>query len=722
MGDHPGKPGSHGGVVVPMDRVPVPCGCGISDQAGSRDAHLAVARAPIVLRRRLCPLGDVSWIGDVRDQEQRGGVGHRADVVDDLDIEVDKCHPTTFSNPAHLAGYIHLGLDADPPMPGEGLLAMYHRPVGQLAEQVGSHDKQECGHEARRRSVLPPVGIVTGCPYEIVDVLDTYPEVMGADGLVDEVGRVQVFHGNGDGVCTATGLGLGERDWRSMRRSLRRLVVLASIFALLGATVPVASAAPAACENRNNNTIAKLLECVDVEGVRDHQAAFQAIADANGGTRAAGTPGYEASVDYVVERMEAAGYTVTLDEFPFTFFPPPTLQQTAPITATYETGVFTGSGFGTVAGNVIPVDLNLTPPHDPVTSGCEASDFTGFGGSADIALIQRGTCTFAEKAVNAQTAGAEAVIIFNQGNTPQREALIVGTAAFLPNGDPSNLTIPVVGASFADGAALAQAGSTALVDVDPPIQTTQVNVLAEKTGKNDSNVVMAGAHLDSVQAGPGINDNGSGSAALLEVAEQMAKVKPQNTLRFAWWGAEESGLVGSTAYVAGLAQAELDEIAAYLNFDMVGSPNHVFFIYDGDNSDGVGAPAGPMGSAQIEDKFEEFFASRDIATLGTDFDGRSDYGPFIATGIPAGGLFTGAEGIKTAAQAAEPDWGGTAGQQYDPCYHLVCDTFGNVNLFALDTNSDAIAYATLSFAMSTELINGEKSKGNFRPEEQAPAA
>ncbi len=225
-------------------------------------------------------------ISDFRDQEQRRRIGHRADVVDHLDIEVDEGHASTFSNPAHPARHIHLGLDADAPMPGEGLLAMDHRPVGELAEQVGSDDKQQRGHEARRGSVLPTVGFVTGGPDEIVDVLDTNPEVMRTDGLVDEIGRVQVFHGNAEGVWSATGLGLGERDWRYMRRSLRRLVVLASIFALLGATVPVASAAPpAACENRNNNTIAKLLECVDVDGVREHQAAFQAIADANGGTR-----------------------------------------------------------------------------------------------------------------------------------------------------------------------------------------------------------------------------------------------------------------------------------------------------------------------------------------------------------------------------------------------------------------------------------------------------
>jgi Zn-dependent M28 family amino/carboxypeptidase len=190
-------------------------------------------------------------------------------------------------------------------------------------------------------------------------------------------------------------------------------------------------------------------------------------------------------------------------------------------------------------------------------------------------------------------------------------------------------------------------------------------------------------------------------------------------VRFAWWGAEEAGLVGSTAYVNSLSQEELDRITLYLNFDMVGSPNHVFFIYDGDDSDGVGFGPGPEGSAQIEKTFERYFESVGEPYKGTDFSGRSDYGPFIAAGIPSGGLFTGAEGIKTAEEAAI--WGGTAGQQYDPCYHLACDTFANVNLHALDVNSDAIAYAVLQYAMNTSDVNGQRGKGNFQipSEEQA---
>ncbi|MCU0966720.1 MAG: M28 family peptidase, partial [Burkholderiaceae bacterium] len=159
---------------------------------------------------------------------------------------------------------------------------------------------------------------------------------------------------------------------------------------------------------------------------------------------------------------------------------------------------------------------------------------------------------------------------------------------------------------------------------------TTSNVIAESKDGDPNNVVVVGAHLDSVNAGPGINDNGSGSAAILETAVQMAKVKPRNKLRFALWGAEESGLLGSTYYVNNLTQAQKDQIALYLNFDMVGSPNHVFFIYDGDDSDAVGAGAGPAGSAEIEKVFEGYFTQRRVPFKGTDFSGRSDYGPFIA--------------------------------------------------------------------------------------------
>ena len=485
-----------------------------------------------------------------------------------------------------------------------------------------------------------------------------------------------------------------------MSRKFVRLLIVVSIVAamfIFASTV----LANQACENRDNNTFKKLLECVNVDGVREHQAAFQAIADANNGIRTSGTPGYNASAAYVADRMEAAGYYVTVQEFQFQTFivlSPTVLEQVSPPPAgPIVNNIMSYSGSG---DNTAPVSTLS------VITGCNASDFAGFP-AGHIALISRGACTFALKATNAYNAGASGVVIYN--NT-------TGTL----NGTLSNtftLDISVTSVTQDVGqqlAALVPGGLVMRLKTDTFRGTaTTSNVFAETTSGDPNNVVVVGAHLDSVNAGPGINDNGSGSAALLEVAEQMAKVKPRNMVRFAWWGAEESGLVGSTYYVNNLSPEEQAKIALYLNFDMIGSPNHVFFIYDGDDSDGVGAPAGPAGSAQIEKTFEKYFTMVGQPFKGTDFSGRSDYGPFIAVGIPSGGLFTGAEGIKTADEAAT--WGGTAGDQYDPCYHLACDTYNNNNNLALDVNSDAVAYATLQYAMNTEEINGVKGKGNFQP-------
>ena len=464
------------------------------------------------------------------------------------------------------------------------------------------------------------------------------------------------------------------------------------------AAVPATAAPPQAdCDVRTNLTYKKLLECVRLDGVRAHQAALQSIADANGGTRAEGTPGYAASVDYVIDVLEATGWDAEVVPFEYNDAEA-VLEQLTPVAATYPTGGFTGTGEGDVTGNVIPVDLALADPAAS-TSGCEAADFTAdFSGPNDIALIQRGFCPFATKALNAEAAGAEAVIIFNQGDAPDRLGLIVGTL-----GGPDIVAIPVVGASFDQGVALAAAGSTAHVSVDFFV-TTDLNVIAELPGVNDDNVVMAGAHLDSVPAGPGINDNGSGSAALLEIAQQMSQLRPQNTVRFAWWGAEEIGLVGSSTWVADQSEEELARIALYLNFDMIGSPNYVFQVYDADESSFVAPVPVPEGSEAIEELFESFYTLRGEPYDDSAFSGRSDYQAFINNGIPASGLFTGAEVIKTAEQ--EEIWGGTAGQQFDPCYHLACDTYANNSNHALEVNSDSVAFAVLTYAYSTQSVNG----------------
>ncbi|MEU1903933.1 M28 family metallopeptidase [Streptomyces hygroscopicus] len=206
------------------------------------------------------------------------------------------------------------------------------------------------------------------------------------------------------------------------------------------------------------------------------------------------------------------------------------------------------------------------------------------------------------------------------------------------------------------------------------------NLVADWPGGDDGKVVMAGSHLDSVQAGPGINDNGSGSAAILEVALAVAKadLQPAKHLRFAWWGDEEDGMVGSTHYVDSLASDEASKIDSYLNFDMLGSPNPGYFVYDDD--------------PELEKVFTDWYAAKDIATEPeTEGDGRSDHAPFKDAGVRVGGLFSGAETTKSQAQADQ--WGGTAGEAFDPCYHSACDTVSNIDDKALDLNTDAIAHA-----------------------------
>ncbi|WP_127793114.1 M28 family peptidase [Agromyces sp. LHK192] len=463
-----------------------------------------------------------------------------------------------------------------------------------------------------------------------------------------------------------------------------------------------------ACDTKNLN-ISKIRECLTADGVVGHMREFQKIADENGGNRAAGLPGYDASAAYVQKVMKKAGWKVTTHQFDYTFVGPSSLSQLTPVAADYDSESFTGTGYGPVEGTVIPVDTVLNQPtEDPVTSGCEPEDFAGLGFDApgvQIALVQRGTCEFGVKARNAQDAGAEAVILFNQGNTPERSGPLVGTL-FGVNTEP--LDVPVVGASFADGVALAAAGSTAAIDVPLPEQRPQINVLAELPGRTSDNIVMAGAHLDSVQAGPGINDNGSGSAALLEVGQKLAKLKPQNTIRLAWWGAEEDGLLGSQAWVDSLSPEQVDDIALYLNFDMVASPNYIHMVYDSDQSSWPAPVEVPAGSEAIEDLFERYYTALKVPYDDAEYSGRSDYEAFILAGIPSGGLFTGAEVVKTEEQAAI--WGGVAGEQYDQCYHLACDTIDNFDTKALYVNLGAIATAVLEFAGSTESVNGVKGQ------------
>jgi Zn-dependent M28 family amino/carboxypeptidase len=460
--------------------------------------------------------------------------------------------------------------------------------------------------------------------------------------------------------------------------------------------------------------IAKLPQAIKLKALMRHEQALQNIASANNNTRASGTPGYQASVDYIVGQLEEAGYDPVVQPFDFAFFQelaPATLAQTAPTPTTYvvdtDFATMTYSGSGDVTANVQEVTNNQFPPGpDPSSSaaGCLAADFAGFT-PGNIALIQRGTCTFGEKAANAQAAGAAAVLIFNEGQEGRTDA-VAGTL-----GTP--FTIPVLGATFALGEQIHNLLATGAVTFHVTTSTISetretYNVLADTKGGDPSRVVVQGSHLDSVIEGPGIQDNGSGSSYNLESAIQFAKqhLKPRNKVRFAWWGAEELNLIGSTFYVNSLSDADFAKIALNLNHDMIASPNFVRFVYDGDGSDTP--DAGPPGSANIEQVFLNYFASRGLATEPTAFDGRSDYGPFIARGAPAGGLFTGAEVLKTPEQQAI--FGGVAGVAYDRCYHQACDDVTNVNTIAFRQMARGAAHALAVFAFSKQPVTATTAR------------
>jgi hypothetical protein len=491
--------------------------------------------------------------------------------------------------------------------------------------------------------------------------------------------------------------------------------------AALAAGVLLAGAGPALASG-GNNTSAKLRKAVSVDGIRIHQAALNLFGELKDGNRLAGTPGYRLSADYVELNAKLAGlktsrFDFTYDLFALADWKKPILDVRRG--KSYIPGIagsIPGGDFGSMVNSasgdltapVWAADLVIpSPAPNTSTSGCEAADFAGMPAGA-IVLIQRGTCGELTKWLNAQAAGAGAIVYINEGN-----------AGVAGREDPrwfdldgAGITIPMTAAQVATVADLAGSvrqglvGKTVRFRIDwrtNPAVPTQ-NVIAETRGGDPNKVIVVGAHLDSVGTGPGINDNGSGSAALVEFAHELRGVYPKNKIRFIWFSAEESGLLGSEAYVASLPETERAKIAANLNFDMIGSPNYVNFVYDGDLSDSppipedVFHPAARPFSATIEKLFLDYFSSQRIPTLPTDFDGRSDYGPFIAAGIPAGGLFTGAEGIKTPEQAAL--FGGTVGEQYDPCYHLGCDNFFNNSNRALDQNSDAAAHVLITLAQS----------------------
>lgn len=434
---------------------------------------------------------------------------------------------------------------------------------------------------------------------------------------------------------------------------------------------------------------------VTIDAMMAHLGKLQDIADANDGNRALGTKGYAASVDYVAGMLRDKGFDVTTDEFdvrlPFAEEPSVTVGgagvKAAPLNYTI------GTPPQGLTAPLVPVRVEDTP-------GCEPADYDGLPVDGAIVLVDRGACAFGIKQQVAADRGAVAMIVVNNSDDEQ----FGGTL-----GEETDVKIPVVGVTKSDGARLRENPGTTTIKLKAGVNVERTrNVIAQtKTGATD-NVVMAGAHLDSVPEGPGINDNGSGVAALLETAVQLGSSPPvRNAVRFGFWGAEEMGLVGSNEYIAGLDVEELKDIALYLNFDMLGSPNPGYFTYDGNQSTpppANGVPRVPEGSAGIERTLVDYLDGEDKTAEDTDFDGRSDYDGFTQAGIPAGGLFAGAETKKSKEEADL--WGGQADQPFDPNYHKQGDTIENIDRTALEIQGGGVAYTVGLYAQNETGRNG----------------
>ncbi|MHA6792806.1 M28 family peptidase [Pseudonocardia bannensis] len=463
-----------------------------------------------------------------------------------------------------------------------------------------------------------------------------------------------------------------------MRSAWSVAVALAAAGLLAGCTT---AAPPPPGPSPDSRLEQRLVAETGAPGTIPHLEALQRLADENGGNRASPGPGYDASVDYLAGVLRDAGYEVSTPTYPVSAFQVDQLQLTV-----------AGSEVAARAVEFSPA----TPPEGVSASlsvltpdrgaGCDAADFTGVAAGSAV-LLQRGRCSFSRKTRLAAEAGAAAVLFVNDPGRPP--------AMFdAENGGP----LPAVGLTAAEGAALAaQPGAPVTLRLAGEIRRIEVrNLIAQTRTGSRERVVMAGAHLDSVAAGPGINDNGTGAAALLEIAQRLGgSPAVGNAVRFAWWGSEEAALDGSTHYVETLSRDDRERIALYLNLDMLASPNAGYFVQGG-----RGSGSGPDGSAVVARAVADRLAATGVEAEIIGFDGSSDYDAFVQAGIPSGGVLSGDAEQKTAEQAAR--WGGRAGKPFDPCYHQACDRFDTLDRTALDRFTDAVAGTLAHFALSTD--------------------
>jgi Zn-dependent M28 family amino/carboxypeptidase len=479
---------------------------------------------------------------------------------------------------------------------------------------------------------------------------------------------------------------------------MRRLAAagFCAVLALTGCTRSAERPRPVAAPE-SERVAQQMAERVKTDAMMAHLQALQDIADANGNTRAVGTPGDVASVDYVVGALRERGFEVQTPEFTYR------ISDSEPGTVAIGSDSFTARGLkytiGTPqAGVTAPLVAARSGDESP---GCTADDYDGIAVAGAVVLVDRGKCPFTDKLTVAVNRGAVALIVADN----EDEEAMGGTL-----GEATAVKIPVVSVTKAAGATLRGRTGPATVKLQASVRDVTVrNVIAQTRTGATSDVVMVGAHLDSVPEGPGINDNASGVAGVLETALQLGP-EPQlrNAVRFAFWGAEEVGLVGSRRYLQGLTIDELRDIALYLNFDMIASPNPGYFTYDGDQSSPASRdqapPRVPEGSPGIERSLVAYLESAGKTAQDMSFDGRSDYDGFTLAGIPSGGLFAGGEENMNAEQAKL--WDGRAHEPFDPNYHKPTDTIKAINRTALGIQGAGVAYIVALYAAGVEGRNG----------------
>ena len=434
---------------------------------------------------------------------------------------------------------------------------------------------------------------------------------------------------------------------------------------------------------------------VTADGMYTHLRKLQDIASANKGSRAEGTPGYDASADYVAQVLKDKGFDVQTPEFD-------RLDRTEG-----------GNPTLTVAGRSYHVDqaslLVTTPPggvnaitlRPQKAPGCTAADYGAVSVKGAIAVVDDTGCSVRDKQNAAIAKGAVGLLVVSQPGTGGSPA-----GLFAP-GYYQQLTVPVgVIGNDADAALRRTNAAVRLVLDSKPVLVKSRNVVAQTKTGDTKNVVLAGAHLDSSAYSPGINDNGSGVAALLEAASVLgSQPRITNAVRFVFWGSEAEG---PTKYVGGLAQDQLDDVAMYLSVDMLGSPNAGYFTYDGDQSGqpnpDIPAPTVPSGSAGVERTLAGYLYLAGVRPADMPLSRTTDYGPFLAAGVPVGGLTAGSSQRKTEVQ--ERLWGGHAGVAFDPNYSTARDTIDNIGRQALSVMGQAAAFAIGTYAQSIAGING----------------